>query len=69
MVARDDYIGKVEFDMHEVPTRVPPDSPLAPQWYRLENLRGEARSRGEIMLAAFSGVFWHYCFVYLIGLS
>ena len=41
MVARDDYIGKVEFDMHEVPTRVPPDSPLAPQWYRLENLRGE----------------------------
>ncbi|XP_027366981.1 FT-interacting protein 1 [Abrus precatorius] len=55
MVARDDYIGKVEFDMHEVPTRVPPDSPLAPQWYRLENLRGETRSRGEIMLAVWMG--------------
>ncbi|KAG5063528.1 hypothetical protein AAZX31_02G166400 [Glycine max] len=55
MVARDDYIGKVEFDIHEVPTRVPPDSPLAPQWYRLENLRGEARSRGEIMLAVWMG--------------
>ncbi|KAL2326947.1 hypothetical protein Fmac_020374 [Flemingia macrophylla] len=30
MVARDDYIGKVEFDMHEVLTRVPPYSHLAP---------------------------------------
>ncbi|KAJ1409905.1 Phosphoribosyltransferase C-terminal [Sesbania bispinosa] len=55
MVAKDDYIGKVEFDMHEVPTRVPPDSPLAPQWYRLENLRGETRTRGEIMLAVWMG--------------
>ncbi|MCH93432.1 multiple C2 and transmembrane domain-containing protein 2-like, partial [Trifolium medium] len=55
MVARDDYIGKVEFDMHEVPTRVPPDSPLAPQWYRLENLRGETRTRGEVMLAVWMG--------------
>ncbi|KAK7278846.1 hypothetical protein RJT34_23884 [Clitoria ternatea] len=55
MVARDDYIGKVEFDMHEVPTRVPPDSPLAPQWYRLEHLRGETRTRGEIMLAVWMG--------------
>ena len=34
MVGRDDYIGRVSFDMNEVPTRVPPDSPLAPQWYR-----------------------------------
>ncbi|KAK2400661.1 FT-interacting protein [Trifolium repens] len=55
MVARDDYIGKVEFDMHEVPTRVPPDSPLAPQWYRLENLKGETRTRGEVMLAVWMG--------------
>ncbi|KAM1625812.1 hypothetical protein ACFXTN_012894 [Malus domestica] len=30
MVARDDNVGKVVFDMNEVPTRVPPDSPLAP---------------------------------------
>ncbi|RWV77409.1 hypothetical protein GW17_00061765, partial [Ensete ventricosum] len=28
MVGRDDYMGKVVFDLNEVPTRVPPDSPL-----------------------------------------
>ncbi|KAK4482093.1 hypothetical protein RD792_011552 [Penstemon davidsonii] len=50
MVGRDDYIGKVVFDMNEVPTRVPPDSPLAPQWYRLEDGR-----RGEVMLAVWMG--------------
>ncbi|KAI9077275.1 hypothetical protein K1719_040719 [Acacia pycnantha] len=55
MVSRDDYIGKVEFDMHEVPTRVPPDSPLAPQWYRLEDRRGEKKVKGEVMLAVWMG--------------
>lgn len=55
MVARDDYLGKVVFDMNEVPTRVPPDSPLAPQWYRLENRHGESKVRGEIMLAVWMG--------------
>lgn len=45
MVTRDEYIGKVVFDMREVPTRVPPDSPLAPQWYRLEDRRGESKKR------------------------
>ncbi|KAJ6815332.1 FT-interacting protein 1-like [Iris pallida] len=55
MVARDDYIGKVLFDLNEVPTRVPPDSPLAPQWYRLEDRRGEGKVRGEIMLAVWMG--------------
>ncbi|KAL2326949.1 hypothetical protein Fmac_020376 [Flemingia macrophylla] len=30
MVARDDYIGRVEFDMHVVLTRVPRDSLVAP---------------------------------------
>lgn len=55
MVARDDYIGKVNFDMHEVPTRVPPDSPLAPQWYRLEDRKGNTKVRGEIMLAVWMG--------------
>ncbi|KAL0316857.1 UNVERIFIED_CONTAM: FT-interacting protein 1 [Sesamum radiatum] len=45
MVGRDDYLGKVVFDMNEVPTRVPPDSPLAPQWYRLEDRRGENKSQ------------------------
>lgn len=55
MVARDDYLGRVVFDMNEVPTRVPPDSPLAPQWYRLEDRRGENKLRGEIMLAVWMG--------------
>ncbi|GAB4851562.1 FT-interacting protein 1 [Ancistrocladus abbreviatus] len=55
MVGRDDYMGRVVFDMHEVPTRVPPDSPLAPQWYRLEDRRGESKQKGEIMLAVWMG--------------
>jgi len=54
-VGRDDYIGRVAFDLNEVPTRVPPDSPLAPQWYRLEDRRGEGRVRGDIMLAVWNG--------------
>lgn len=55
MVGRDDYVGKVVFDMNEVPTRVPPDSPLAPQWYRLEDRRGETKVKGEVMLAVWMG--------------
>ncbi|KAM1208415.1 hypothetical protein ACFX13_014441 [Malus domestica] len=55
MVARDDNVGKVVFDMNEVPTRVPPDSPLAPQWYRLEDRRGDTKVRGEVMLAVWMG--------------
>ncbi|PIN25809.1 hypothetical protein CDL12_01455 [Handroanthus impetiginosus] len=55
MVGRDDFLGKVVFDMNEVPTRVPPDSPLAPQWYRLEDRRGESKLKGEVMLAVWMG--------------
>ncbi|CAN6453668.1 unnamed protein product [Victoria cruziana] len=55
MIGRDDYLGKVGFDLNEVPTRVPPDSPLAPQWYRLEDRRGEGKVKGEIMLAVWMG--------------
>ncbi|KAB2608096.1 extended synaptotagmin-1-like [Pyrus ussuriensis x Pyrus communis] len=55
LVARDDYVGKVVFDMNEVPTRVPPDSPLAPQWYRLEDWHGDTKVRGEVMLAVWVG--------------
>jgi len=55
MVGRDDYLGRVVFDLNEVPTRVPPDSPLAPQWYRLEDRRGEGKVRGDIMLAVWMG--------------
>ncbi|XP_057978722.1 FT-interacting protein 1-like isoform X2 [Malania oleifera] len=55
MIGRDDYIGRVVLDLNEAPTRVPPDSPLAPQWYRLEDRRGEGKVRGEIMLAVWMG--------------
>ncbi|KAL8456443.1 hypothetical protein ACS0TY_034595 [Phlomoides rotata] len=57
MVSRDEYLGKVVFDMKEVHTRVPPDSPLAPQWYRLEarGPGGEQKVRGEVMVAVWMG--------------
>ncbi|KAL6987056.1 FT-interacting protein 1 [Sarracenia purpurea var. burkii] len=55
MVGRDDCLGRVIFEMTELPTRVPPDSPLAPQWYRLEDSRGERKVKGEIMLAVWIG--------------
>ncbi|GFP93005.1 multiple c2 and transmembrane domain-containing protein 2 [Phtheirospermum japonicum] len=51
---KDEFVGTVRFDLHEVPTRVPPDSPLAPQWYRLENKKGE-KQKGELMLAVWVG--------------
>ncbi|KAL6124224.1 hypothetical protein ACLB2K_076739 [Fragaria x ananassa] len=51
---KDDYVGFVRFDLHEVPHRVPPDSPLAPEWYRIENKKGEKRN-GELMLAVWYG--------------
>lgn len=40
---KDDFVGIVRIDLHEVPTRVAPDSPLAPEWYRLENKKGRKR--------------------------
>lgn len=52
--AKDDFVGRVHFDLTEVPVRVPPDSPLAPQWYRLEDKHGIKR-KGEIMLAVWMG--------------
>ncbi|KAL3537346.1 hypothetical protein ACH5RR_000712 [Cinchona calisaya] len=50
----DDLIGMAVFDVIELPKRVPPDSPLAPQWYRLENRKGD-KVRGELMLAVWMG--------------
>nr|GMD84469.1 FT-interacting protein 1-like [Ipomoea batatas] len=53
---KDDFVGRVLFDLNEVPKRVPPDSPLAPQWYRLEDRKGDkARGGGELMLAVWMG--------------
>lgn len=54
-LVKDDFVGVVRLDLHEVPTRVPPDSPLAPQWYRLEDKKGEKISKGELMLAVWYG--------------
>ncbi|XP_030525959.1 FT-interacting protein 7 [Rhodamnia argentea] len=53
-VGKDDFVGRVVFDTQEVPLRVPPDSPLAPQWYKLETKKGE-KGKGEIMLAVWMG--------------
>lgn len=51
---KDDFMGRVLFDLNEVPKRVPPDSPLAPQWYRLDDRKGD-RVKGELMLAVWMG--------------
>ncbi|KAE9619813.1 hypothetical protein Lal_00040280 [Lupinus albus] len=45
-------LGGVCFDVNEIPVRDPPDSPLAPQWYRLED--GGAQF-GDLMLATWVG--------------
>ncbi|GMH00341.1 hypothetical protein Nepgr_002180 [Nepenthes gracilis] len=54
-IGKDDFVGRVLLDLSEIPLRVPPDSPLAPQWYRLEDKKGIKTTRGEIMLAAWMG--------------
>ncbi|XP_057513066.1 multiple C2 domain and transmembrane region protein 14-like [Actinidia eriantha] len=47
-------LGTVFFDLQEVPKRVPPDSPLAPQWYSLEG-SPESLPGSDIMLAVWIG--------------
>lgn len=47
------FLGGICFDVMEIPLRDPPDSPLAPQWYRLEG--GGARINGDLMLATWMG--------------
>jgi hypothetical protein len=51
---KDDFVGFVRFDLNDVPIRVPPDSPLAPEWYRLVGKSGD-KSMGELMLAVWVG--------------
>ncbi|KAE8697577.1 putative Kiwellin [Hibiscus syriacus] len=53
-LVKDDFVGVVQFDLHEVPERVPTDSPLAPEWYRLKDKKGE-KKKGELMLAVWYG--------------
>ncbi|KAJ4832262.1 FT-interacting protein 3 [Turnera subulata] len=50
----DQIIGRVLFNLGDVPSRFPPDSPLAPQWYRLEDRNG-VKVAGELMLAVWIG--------------
>ncbi|KAL8196592.1 hypothetical protein R6Q57_024887 [Mikania cordata] len=47
-------LGTVSFELLEVPKRVPPDSPLAPQWYTLEG-SPENSPATDIMLAVWLG--------------
>ncbi|XP_061362852.1 multiple C2 domain and transmembrane region protein 6 isoform X2 [Gastrolobium bilobum] len=54
-IGKDDFVGRVLIDLTEIPLRVPPDSPLAPQWYRLEDKKGQRVNNGEIMLAVWKG--------------
>ncbi|CAL9196575.1 unnamed protein product [Musa hybrid cultivar] len=53
-LVKDDFVGLVRFDLNDVPSRVPPDSPLAPEWYRLEDKKGD-KTKGELMLAVWIG--------------
>ncbi|XP_043707206.1 protein QUIRKY [Telopea speciosissima] len=56
--ASEAFLGGVCFDLSDVPVRDPPDSPLAPQWYRLEG-GGEdqhsGRVSGDIQLSVWIG--------------
>lgn len=52
------FLGGVCFDLSDVPVRDPPDSPLAPQWYRLEGGSADDpnnRVTGDIQLAVWIG--------------
>ena len=48
----DNFLGGICFDATEIPLRDPPDSPLAPQWYRLE---GGGAHASDLMLATWIG--------------
>jgi hypothetical protein len=64
--AINEIIGCLSFDLGDTPTRFPPNSPLAPQWYKLEDRNG-VKVAGELKLAAWIGnqaddafsVAWH----------
>lgn len=51
------FLGGVCFDLSDVPVRDPPDSPLAPQWYRLEggDDPNSVRVSGDIQLSVWIG--------------
>ncbi|KAF7805063.1 FT-interacting protein 1-like [Senna tora] len=49
------FVGRVRFLISDVPKRVPPESPLAPQWYKLEDQSGALLETGDLMLAVWMG--------------
>ncbi|GAU12433.1 hypothetical protein TSUD_229670 [Trifolium subterraneum] len=51
----DMFIGRIQFNVGEIPTRIPPESSLAPQWYRLLDQTGANLVRGAIMLSLWYG--------------
>ncbi|XP_018859077.1 FT-interacting protein 3-like [Juglans regia] len=52
--ALDAFIGRVLFNVIEVPRRVPPDSPVAPEWYEMVGKKGE-KAKGKLKLALWMG--------------
>ncbi|GFP82998.1 multiple c2 and transmembrane domain-containing protein 1, partial [Phtheirospermum japonicum] len=52
---KDEFFGRVWFDLNEVPKRAPPDSQLAPQWYRMEDKKGDRSKCGEVMVSIWFG--------------
>ncbi|XP_068663166.1 FT-interacting protein 7-like [Aristolochia californica] len=62
-LVKDDFVGRIIIDLAEIPRRVPPDGPLAPTWYKLENKDGEKVDKlGEVMLAVWMGTQADQCF-------
>lgn len=49
----DETVGTVRFVLRDVPTRVPPDSPLAPEWHQID--KSGKKKKGELMLAVWFG--------------
>ncbi|XVF24420.1 hypothetical protein REPUB_Repub13aG0126300 [Reevesia pubescens] len=52
----ENMIGKLTINLPDIPTCLPPDSPLASQWFRLEDKNGVNVGRGELMLAIWFGI-------------
>ncbi|RWR91835.1 FT-interacting protein 1 [Cinnamomum micranthum f. kanehirae] len=51
----DEPVGIIRFDRNAVPTRIPPEDPLAPEWHRLEDKQTGKKTKGELMLAVWMG--------------
>ena len=51
----DEPVGIIRFDLNGVPTRIPPEDPLAPEWHQLEDKQTGEKTKGELMLAVWMG--------------